>query len=74
MIYFDEQTQDHVWARFAAALAPGGALYIGHSERVADSAAPSTSDGLTIYRLARGRAHEAGPGSGRRRLRPPCAA
>ena len=49
-IYFDEETQARLWARFAEKLAPGGRLYIGHSERAATSTL--TSDGLTIYRLA----------------------
>jgi len=35
MIYFDQPTQDAIWARFAALLPPGAPLYIGHSERIA---------------------------------------
>ena len=50
-IYFDQGTRDALWARFAAALAPGGFLYIGHSERIGGEAgrrfAPA---GVTIYR------------------------
>ncbi len=34
VIYFDEPTQERVWQRFAPLVAPGGTLYIGHSERV----------------------------------------
>lgn len=50
VIYFDEATQTRLWRRFHGQLAPGGRLYVGHSERVAD---PSfESDGQTIYRLA----------------------
>ena len=52
VIYFDEATQTRLWRRFLSQLAPGGRLYVGHSERVAD---PSfESDGQTIYRLAGG--------------------
>lgn len=36
VIYFDQETQDVLWPRFAAALRPGGFLYLGHSERIAD--------------------------------------
>ena len=35
MIYFDQATQDGIWARFARLLPPAGHLYIGHSERIA---------------------------------------
>ncbi|PWB82593.1 MAG: chemotaxis protein [Methylocystaceae bacterium] len=52
VIYFEEQTQDMVWSRFAPLLAPEGRLYIGHSERVSGAAAASfESDGVTTYRL-----------------------
>jgi chemotaxis protein methyltransferase CheR len=51
-IYFEEETQSRIWARFTAQLSPGGSLYIGHSERVSGSAADLLStDGLTTYRL-----------------------
>lgn len=36
VIYFDQETQDALWPRFAAALRPGGFLYLGHSERIAE--------------------------------------
>jgi chemotaxis protein methyltransferase CheR len=50
-IYFDKPTQEKVWQRFADLLAPGGYLYIGHSERVSGSAsAQLKSAGITIYR------------------------
>lgn len=38
MIYFDNPTKERLVQRFAAALRPGGFLYIGHSERVTGSA------------------------------------
>ncbi len=52
VIYFEEPTQAFLWGRFKDMLAPEGRLFIGHSERVdVDGYA---SDGLTIYKLARG--------------------
>ncbi len=51
-IYFEEETQSRIWARFTAQLSPGGSLYIGHSERVSGTAADKlATDGLTTYRL-----------------------
>ena len=35
MIYFDNQTKDHVIQRLSDSLRPGGYLYIGHSESIA---------------------------------------
>ena len=50
VIYFDDATQERVWSRFAPALKPGGALYIGHSERVSGPSAPLFQTcGLTTY-------------------------
>lgn len=40
MIYFDEPTKERLQTRLAAQLAPGGFLYIGHSERLSASVAP----------------------------------
>lgn len=50
VIYFDEPTQAKLWRRFAGQLLPQGRLYVGHSERVSDSA--FDSDGQTVYKLA----------------------
>lgn len=51
VIYFDEPTQTKIWSRFAELLAPGGHLYIGHSERVAGEAkALFDNIGITTYR------------------------
>ncbi|WP_292054512.1 MULTISPECIES: CheR family methyltransferase [unclassified Brevundimonas] len=50
VIYFDDATQEKVWSRFAPILNPGGALYIGHSERVSGPASPLFQTcGLTTY-------------------------
>jgi chemotaxis protein methyltransferase CheR len=55
VIYFDEQTQQTVWSKFAGKLERGGVLYIGHSERVTGPAAARfVSDGVTAYRLRDG--------------------
>ena len=52
VIYFDEPTQERIWSRFAPMLEPGGALYIGHSERVSGPATGQLQTaGLTTYRL-----------------------
>ena len=50
VIYFDEPTQERVWSRFAPLVAPGGRLYVGHSERVGASIPAFESCGLTAYR------------------------
>jgi chemotaxis protein methyltransferase CheR len=55
VIYFDQATQTKLWSRFAAALSPGGVLYIGHSERLSGPAAAAfRSEGVTTYRLIEG--------------------
>lgn len=57
VIYFDEPTQMRVWSRFAGMLAPGGTLYIGHSERVSgDAKNLFDNTGITTYRYTGGRA------------------
>jgi len=40
MIYFDEPTKERLQTRLADRLAPGGFMYIGHSERLSASVAP----------------------------------
>ncbi|MDP3341022.1 protein-glutamate O-methyltransferase CheR [Frigidibacter sp.] len=52
VIYFDAETQDRLWHRFAEVLPPGGWLMVGHSERV--PVAPASrfvTAGITTYRL-----------------------
>jgi chemotaxis protein methyltransferase CheR len=48
-IYFDKPTQGEVFGRFRALLAPGGFLYIGHSENIGSGAADFRLVGKTIY-------------------------
>jgi chemotaxis protein methyltransferase CheR len=56
VIYFDRETQDTIWKRLAGLLKQDGALYIGHSERVAGPAtAQLSTDGITTYRKKGGR-------------------
>jgi len=51
MIYFDEPTKELLLKRLADQLAPGGFLYIGHSERLVGPATHQlASVGQTIYR------------------------
>jgi chemotaxis protein methyltransferase CheR len=50
-IYFEDETQSRLWARFAPLTNIGGALYIGHSERIQGPAvAAYRPDGVTTYR------------------------
>lgn len=50
-IYFDKPTQARLWQRFSGLLAPGGFLFIGHSERLSGPAETAfTSVGTTAYR------------------------
>ena len=51
VIYFDAETQDRLWARFARILPQGGELFIGHSERIGRAALPCfETAGITRYR------------------------
>ena len=50
LIYFSQETQNSLWPRFEAALSSGGTLFLGHSERVNLTFAPSLrATGLTEY-------------------------
>jgi chemotaxis protein methyltransferase CheR len=50
-IYFNSETRDKLWTRFAHALLPGGYLYIGHSERVGGTAVSQLQpSGVTTYK------------------------
>ena len=49
MIYFDKPTQRKLLQRFHAMLAPGGLLFVGHSEALLDGNLGFQSLGQTIY-------------------------
>lgn len=51
MIYFDQETQDDIWRRFARQMSPQGHIYIGHSERIATDSMPFELAGQTTYRV-----------------------
>lgn len=51
VIYFDAGTQTALWPRFHRALAPGGMLFLGHSERLDPASAASfATAGITTWR------------------------
>jgi len=57
LIYFDEKTQTRLLNRITSLLAPGGYLYLGHSERLVGPAeALFRADGTTSYRKIGGEA------------------
>lgn len=50
VIYFDEDTQERLFCRFAGLLPPGGRFYIGHSERLTKRAQHYfDADGVTSF-------------------------
>jgi chemotaxis protein methyltransferase CheR len=52
VIYFREEAQVEVWCRFARLLAPGGRLYVGHSERLfGEATSLYANEAITTYRL-----------------------
>lgn len=51
VIYFDRETQQALWRKFADVLPPDGWLFIGHSERITGEAENSfSSEGFTAFR------------------------
>ena len=50
-IYFDRKTQGSLFARLGAKLAPGGFLYIGHSESLGQGGGGFRLVGKTIYQV-----------------------
>ncbi len=51
VIYFDDATQRRLWPRFQNALAPGGTIFVGHSERIHEMPGLNLrSVGVTAYR------------------------
>jgi chemotaxis protein methyltransferase CheR len=50
-IYFDAEVQSRLWQGFTGVIAPGGMLYIGHSERLSAPASEAFDNvGITAYR------------------------
>ena len=58
-IYFDKPTQGEVFGRLGQILAPGGFLYIGHSENLGAGGAGFRLVGKTIYQARAERAKDA---------------
>lgn len=53
VIYFDQVTQNALWPRFESVCAPGGHLFLGHSERIdQDNAGRFQPVATTTYRRA----------------------
>jgi chemotaxis protein methyltransferase CheR len=50
LIYFDQQTKSNVISRMVQMLAPGGYLYLGHSEALPHSVSGLQACGRTTYR------------------------
>ena len=55
VIYFDPATCKDIWQKMFSRLAPGGFLYVGHSERMPLPAAQFSPAGLSTYRREAGR-------------------
>jgi chemotaxis protein methyltransferase CheR len=53
LIYFDKQAQRHVVSRLVDRLAPGGYLFLGHSESIADFDLPLEQVAGTTFRKQR---------------------
>ncbi|MEO6377029.1 MAG: protein-glutamate O-methyltransferase [Caulobacteraceae bacterium] len=51
-IYFDDEVQAGIWKRLPRVLNPGACVYIGHSERLADTERRFNPEAMTVYRLA----------------------
>ena len=65
MIYFDAQSRRRILDRFGTLLSPGGLLFLGHSENVADMGGVFQALGRTAYV----RAERRGAGQGAARAR-----
>ena len=56
VIYFDTETSERIWAKFANQLESNGMLYVGHSERVGNAEKIGMETvGVTAYRKSLGR-------------------
>lgn len=57
VIYFDAQTQASLWPRFRQRIIDNGWIFLGHSERISDSAMRLFEpNGMTAYRAAANKA------------------
>ncbi len=52
LIYFDRETQEEVIRKFYRCLAPGGYLFVGHSETVQNMDLPLVPAAASVYRKA----------------------
>jgi len=50
IIYFDRQTQERILGNLASHLAPGGYLFVGHSETLHDMNLPLTPIAPALYK------------------------
>lgn len=50
VIYFDKPTQERLFNKFCTQLAPGGFLFIGHSESLSGMTLPLKQVAPTVYR------------------------
>ena len=57
IIYFDKPTQENLLHRFHRHLAPGGYIFLGHSETLFGMDVPLVQAAPTIYRKPRGGGH-----------------
>jgi chemotaxis protein methyltransferase CheR len=55
IIYFDRSTQEHILQKLAHHLAPGGYIFLGHSEALSGLDLPLVSVGPSTYRKPHGR-------------------
>jgi chemotaxis protein methyltransferase CheR len=55
IIYFDRATQEHILRKLAHQLAPGGYMFLGHSETLSGLDVPLASVGPSTYRKPHGR-------------------
>ncbi len=55
IIYFDRATQEHILQKLAHQLAPGGYIFLGHSETLSGLDVPLVSVGPSTYRKPHGR-------------------
>lgn len=61
VIYFDPETQASLWPRFRQRITNEGWIFLGHSERIADSALSLFEpNGMTAYRVAGSKASSVG--------------